>query len=821
MNPNLLPVHEQKQKIIDALKTHQVVVVESPTGSGKTTQIPQILFHELTNGKGVIGVTQPRRIAAVSVTEYIAGQLGKQIPDTIGYKMRFEDNTDPSTKIKIMTDGTLLQEIKNDYDLSQYSVIMVDEAHERSLNIDFILGLLKRVLERRTDFRVIVSSATINPESFSVYFDDCPIVKIDSFIHPVEIVYDPPQTENSYDALVAKITETVEKYIRNTKEGDILIFLPGVRMINDCLQALSELPEAGGLELLPLYARLSSQEQERIFLDYPGKRKVIAATNIAETSVTIDGITAVIDSGLVKINYYNPKTFTSSLIETVISRASAQQRKGRAGRTRPGVCFRLYAKKDYEHRALYTTEEIFRTDLSEVVMRMAEIGIRDFENFEFLSPPGRAGIISAIETLFLLEALNEDRELTTIGTMMARFPMLPRHSRIIVEAIYRYPSVLVEVLIAASFLTVNTPFLLPQGEELEARKAHHFFKHQYGDFLSYLKLFRLYNDSGNKDRFCQDYYLDRKVMDEICNVKLQLEEIVSEMNIPIQSGGSMADYLTCVSRGLIQFVCIRNKQGIYRSLTAANIQIHPGSVMFKTRPEYIVAGEVVKTSRMYARSVSPLKPEWISRISPTLLDELKNRGRGGLPRHKERDYTNQIKIGAETFKIVTQKGKKVVLLPWERLKTGIKKLNPKYLPNYKNLRGKIIFENFEVLSGRRLNTILKTAGLLRMDKGIIHRWPVQKNFAFQTQGNELCRHIDNLLCLCQKKKKHRKLGFLTLNTDGEGIYWYSCELDFYKSLTESLAALESIIDEPSASVRDELVHQINHTYRWLSQVIEQ
>jgi ATP-dependent helicase HrpA len=283
----------------------------------------------------------------------------------------------------------------------------------------------------------------------------------------------------------------------------------------------------------------------------------------------------------------------------------------------------------------------------------------------------------------------------------------------------------------------------------------------------------------------------------------------------------MADYLTCVSRGLIQFVCIRNKQGNYRSLTAANIQIHPGSVMFKTRPEYIVAGEVVKTSRMYARSVSPLKPEWISRISPTLLDELKNRGRGGLPRHKERDYTNQIKIGAETFKIVTQKGKKVVLLPWERLKTGIKKLNPKYLPNYKNLCGKIIFENFEVLSGRRLNTILKTAGLLRMDKGIIHRWPVQKNFDFQTQGNELCRHIDNLLCLCQKKKKHRKLGFLTLNTDGEGIYWYSCELDFYKSLTESLAALESIIDEPSASVRDELVHQINHTYRWLSQVIEQ
>ncbi len=821
MNPRLLPVYEQKQKILDALGTHQVVVVESPTGSGKTTQIPQILFHEWNGGKGVIGVTQPRRIAAVSVTEYIAGQLDKRIPDMIGYKMRFEDKTDASTRIKIMTDGTLLQEIKNDYDLSQYSVIMVDEAHERSLNIDFILGLLKRVLERRPDFRVIVSSATINPESFSVYFDDCPIVKIDSIIHPVEIIYDPPQPENNYDALIAKICEKTGEYLGKTREGDILIFLPGERAIKDCTKALSMLPAAGDMEILPLYARLSSQEQERIFLDYPGKRKVIVSTNIAETSVTIDGITAVIDSGLVKINYYNPKTFTSSLIETVISRASAQQRKGRAGRTRPGVCYRLYTKKDYEHRALYTTEEIFRTDLSEVVMRMAEIGIRDFENFEFLSPPGRAGIISAIETLYLLDALNQDRELTSIGTMMARFPMLPRHSRIIVEAVYSYPSVLEEVLIAAAFLTVNTPFLLPPDEELEARKAHHSFKHQYGDFLSYLGLFRMYVGSRNKERFCQDYYLDKKVMDELCNVKQQLEEIVGEIGVPIQSGSSMADYLTCIARGLIQFVCMRNKQGAYRSLTAANIQIHPGSVMFKARPEYIVAGEIMKTSRIYARSVSPLKPEWIARVSPTLLADLKARGRGGPPKQAERDFTNQLKIGQETFKIITQKGKKIVLLPWEKLKPILKKLNPKYLPDYKRLRGKILFENYEVLSGMRLNTILKAAGLLPMEHGLIEGWPLQKNFNFQKQSNELGRHIDDLLCLCRRKTKHRRLGFLTLNTDGQGIYWFSSEPDFFKALTESLSALESIIDEPTAMIRGEIMHQINHTYRELSQIIGQ
>jgi ATP-dependent helicase HrpA len=811
MDPHLLPVYEQKQKIISALKEHQVVVVESPTGSGKTTQIPQILFHEWCNGKGVVGVTQPRRIAAVSVTDYIARQLGRQIPDTVGYKMRFEDKTD----------GTLLQEIKNDYDLSQYSVIMVDEAHERSLNIDFILGLLKNILERRSDFRVVISSATINPESFSVYFDDCPVVKIDTFIHPVEIHYDPPESENNYDALLQKIKETVSRYIENTAQGDILVFLSGEKVIKDCISMLSMLPYQERLILLPLYARLSSQEQERVFLTYPGKRKIIVATNIAETSVTIDGITAVIDSGLVKINYYNPKTFTSSLIETVISKASAQQRKGRAGRTQPGVCYRLYSKRDYEHRSLYTMEEIFRTDLSEVVMRMAEIGIKDFENFEFISPPGRPGIVSAVETLYLLDALNNERELTEIGRMMARFPMLPRHSRIIVEAIYRYPSVLEEVLIASSFLTTNSPFVLPPGEEIEARKGHHAFSHPFGDFLSYLKLYRMYKNSKHGESFCDRYYLDKKVMDEICNVKSQLQEIVGELGIPIQSGGSKADYLTAISRGLIQFVCIKNKQGQYRSLTAGNILIHPGSVMFKARPDYIVAGEVVKTSRMYARSVSSLKPEWIKRISPNLLQDLKGRGRGEHRKQTERDFTNEIKIGNQSFKIVVHKGKKIVLLPWERLKQSLKHINLKFLPNYKRLRGKILFKHYEILAGMRLNTILKSAEWLSPERGLVTRWPVHKNFNFHTQSNELCKYIAQILWLSKKKKKQKRLGFLTLNTDGSGNYWYSSELDVHKALLESIASLESIIDEPAHLLKEENTGLIKDLYRKLSQMIEQ
>jgi ATP-dependent helicase HrpA len=310
-------------------------------------------------------------------------------------------------------------------------------------------------------------------------------------------------------------------------------------------------------------------------------------------------------------------------------------------------------------------------------------------------------------------------------------------------------------------------------------------------------------------------------MDEICNVKSQLQEIVGELGIPMQSGGSKADYLTAISRGLIQFVCIKNKQGLYRSLTAGNIQIHPGSVMFKARPDYIVAGEIVKTSRMYARSVSSLKTEWIKRISPNLLNDLKGRGRGEHRKHTERDFTNQIKICNQNFKIVMHKGKKIVLLPWERLKVCLEHINLNYLPNYKRLRGKILFKHYEILAGMRLNNILKLAEWLKPEQGIVTNWPIHKNFNFHTQSNELCTYIDRILHLSKKKKKQKRLGFLTLNTDGSGNYWYSSELDLHKALLESLASLESIIDEPAHLLTEENTTLIKDLYRKLSQMIEQ
>ena len=623
-----LPVYEQKARILESLERHQVIVVESPTGSGKTTQLPVILHEAGYTQTGMIGVTQPRRIAALSVSEFIAHQLKVPLGDTVGYKMRFEDHTSPSTKIKIMTDGILLQELKLDPWLSKYSVIMVDEAHERSLNIDFILGLLKRILQERQDFKVIISSATINTDMFSMYFNECPVIKIDAMTYPVTLIFDPPAITASTETLAAetalldKIAVIVGRILSEGRPGAILVFLPGERAIKNCIERLSHESWFRKLYPLPLYGRLSKEEQERVFKSPPfGKKKIVIATNIAETSITINDIAAVIDSGLSKLNFYNPFTYTSSLDEAPVSKASCNQRRGRAGRTQEGVCYRLYTRKDFETRVMYTTEEIYRTDLSEVVMRMAELGIYDFANFDFISPPGKKGIIGAVDTLNMLGALESDNSLSKIGQMMCLFPLSPRQSRMIVEAVLYYPESIEDVLIAAGFLSARSPFLFPDGHELEARKAHAAFRDPLGDFVSFLKVYRQYMQAENQKRFCERSYLDERIMAEIANIKEQLELIVSDMGVPILSGGKPADYLTAVARGMIQFVCAAQGRDVYRSLTTEKISIHPGSCMYKEHQPFIVAGEIVHTSRMYAMSVSPLSKDIVALVAPALLDK--------------------------------------------------------------------------------------------------------------------------------------------------------------------------------------------------------
>ncbi len=830
MDPYGLPVYQQRDKILAALAKHQVIVVESPTGSGKTTQIPLILHEAGYTANGMVGVTQPRRIAAVSVSEFIARQVKTTIPKVVGYTMRFEDKTDEETVIKIMTDGILLQELKSDRLLSRYSVLMVDEAHERSLNIDFILGMLKGILAARPEFRVIVSSATINVEVFSEYFDGCPIVSIDAPMFPVEVLYEPPEVEGDNESLLARIADIVERIIQKKVPGDILIFLPGELAIKDCVQMLADRDREQNLALLPLYARLSHEDQGRVFLDFPGKRKVIVSTNIAETSITIDGVVHVIDSGLGKVNFYSPRTFTESLIEVPVSRASCNQRRGRAGRTAPGVCHRLYSKKDHDGRPMYTMEEILRTDLSEVVLRMAELGIDDFESFNFLSPPGQEGLRAAEETLRLLDALDEDRHLTETGRMMCRFPILPKHARMIVESIRSYPAVIDEVIVAATFLSVNSPFLLPAGEELEARRAHHTFRDPLGDFVSYQRIFEAFLKSGNKARFCDSHYLDLRTMNEVANIKGQLEEIVSDMGVPIGSGGNWDDYLCAVSRGLIQFVCERTGKGIYRSLTADRIQIHPGSLMFRENPPYIVAGEVVRTSRMYARSVSPLKKSMLGQISPLLASAFVRgapaagaaaAGAASVAPEKKRDFTNQIRIGPEAFPVKTIKGgRKMVTLPWEKLRPVLAQIAPASLPSFRNLRGTIVWDGKEIFSGMKLATVLSLAPYLHTEEGTWDEWPNGQTFPFASTGRELCAHLPRLLCLCPLEAKGRRLGFLTLYTDWKGNYWFKAEKSLLTARTETLASLESLADEPGEHLSPDDKGTAAHLYHLISEMLE-
>ena len=824
-----LPVYQHKDLIITALKTNQVIVVESPTGSGKTTQMPVILYDAGFAQQGMIGVTQPRRIAAVSVSEFIGHQLGTTIPGLVGYKMRFEDKTDQSTKIKIMTDGILLQEMKLDPYLSKYDVLIVDEAHERSLNIDFILGLLKRILEVRPEFKVIVSSATINTQIFSEYFGECPVVKIDAITYPVTVVYDPPDNsaigdgvatgQAALEAQLTKIETIIERVVSEKRSGDVLVFLPGEKAIKDCMTMLGSGPVGRNLYLLPVYGRLGKDEQERVFDSPPrGKTKVVVSTNIAETSVTIDGITTVIDSGLAKLNFYNPKTFTSSLIEGPISKASCNQRKGRSGRTQEGTCYRLYSRKDFENRPLFTTEEIYRTDLSEVVLRMAELGVTSFEEFDFISPPNREGLLAAIETLNLLDALDEDRNLSSIGKMMTQFPLAPRQSRIIVEALRNYPQVTEETLIAAAFLSTQSPYVLPPGEETDARKAHHTFRDPAGDFVSYLKLFKAFKDAGNKTKFCDKSYLDEKTMAEIVNVKEQLELIVSDMGLPILSGGQTEDYLCCVGRGLIQFVCVRVGRDMYRSLTADRILIHPGSVMFREDPMYIVAGEIVKTTRMYAMSVSPLPKSALGKIHPTLYEGLVGKiDRTETKRKQVRDFTNRCKIFDEVFDIEKIKGVKTVILPWEKLDRIKGLIGLDTASMYKDLKGIITLNNrYTILAGERLELILNLTPTLNLEESVTKTWPRKKNFSVNQNLPELIEVLPLVGTAALWKQGKNELGFLCLFTDNGGNYWFKCSRGFHTAINESLASVETLIDELGDNKNLDWKNRINQTYRRLS-----
>ncbi|MCG8453893.1 MAG: ATP-dependent RNA helicase [Spirochaetales bacterium] len=827
-HPRDLPVYAQKNRILEALQNHQVIVVESPTGSGKTTQLPIILHEAGYAQNGIIGITQPRRIAAVGVCRFIARQLQVDVGGTVGYKMRFEDQTSSDTEIKILTDGTLLQEMKGDRWLSRYSVLMIDEAHERTLNIDFILGLIKEVLPHRPELKIIISSATLNAAVFRQFFTEAPIVTIDTPIYPVDVLYDPPPVENDEDMLISKIASTVEALITKNPEGDILIFCTGEKMIKETVTKLMSGKHRRQLHVMPLYGRLGSEEQEKVFDPAPkGLIKVVVATNVAETSITIDGITAVIDTGLAKLNFYNPRTFTSALVETKISQASANQRKGRAGRTQAGTCYRLYPEDGFGDRDAYTKEEIYRTDLAEVVLRMAEIGIRDFDAFPFISPPSAKGLHGAIEALHLLDALDDENGLTDIGKRMTPYPLMPRHARMIVEATLRYPSVLREVIIASAFLSTNSPFLLPQGEEMEARKAHHSFRSErYGDFASYLNLYWDFLESKDKEAFASRYYLDVKVLNEILAIVEQLEDITSRDGVPITEGGPTEDFLKACARGLLPFVCVKAGRFDYRSVAMDRIIIHPGSVLFRENPDFIMAGEIVHTSRTYARSVSPLHKAWLADIHPELPGRLlaKNSEKRESTQRKEperprKDTTDQIWIGGISFPLSRSSGKgnkKRALFEWKALRQALANAKDLPLPDFGSLRGTLLLDRDEVLPDSKVMTILKAVSILDPKKDV-HEAPPRGNFHIH-KSNHRQRLISELSALLtvtrgSKKQKRGGMGFTALYSDGEGHYWFKAIKSFHGAISVSLESLEDLADQLDDAHDESELKTLGKAYR--------
>ncbi|MBN1234276.1 MAG: DEAD/DEAH box helicase [Candidatus Coatesbacteria bacterium] len=816
MQYNELPILSHADEISDAVRNNQTVIIESPTGTGKTTQIPLILYRAgLIEEGSMLGITQPRRLAAQSVAAWTAKELGTSVGDIVGYKIRFDDVTSINTRIKIMTDGILLQELQHDPDLSRYSIIIIDEAHERSLNIDFCLGLIKWIMPRRPDLKVIVTSATINPGAFSRYFSNAPILSIPAKSHHVEIKYKPlsyyAEPKKTSNELIRKIKEAVEEIeeIYPDLQESILIFMSGESAIKSVCQSLKYDSLASHKRwVLPLFARLRPEEQELVFKESLNKRKIIVATNIAETSLTIPGIRAVIDSGLVKLSSFFSDNRISSLIEGPISKASAKQRAGRAGRTKPGICIRLYSKPSFNEFPDFTKEEIFRHDLSEVVLRMISLGIKEVENFPFLSAPSKRKFLDTLDLLKELQAIDKNRDLTETGARISEFPIEPRYGRMIIEAVDKYWSVTDEVLILTAFLTSKNPYLLPAGEEELAREAHKSFYHRTGDFIAFIRLFRKYTqfqDLTEREEFCRKFYLDNRVMEEIVNIHGQMKNILENMQIPVLKGGSNEQVHLAVSTGLLDYICRRESKGTYANLHQDKIFLHPSSSLYKERPEYIIAGEIVKTSKIYARSVSIFKEEWIKIVSKSLFSRLV------LKRKRDKSRIDEIfkppsSIMIQGLRIpVFQRNHQFMAL----LRVNdFAKLNPPFSTEEDasvllKIKGALVFGRIEFLSGTRLDRLLVYMEYIDLKMEPLSDWPKYRIFNSKTTAKDLIKWLPFILYPVVRKVKAKKGYLLALTSNGKDNYWFEAMHRFTDCIYSSRNALAEFIENAKTLSRED------------------
>ncbi|MFH8444711.1 ATP-dependent RNA helicase HrpA [Streptomyces sp. NPDC018026] len=634
--PEQLPVSQKKDEIAAAIRDHQVVIVAGETGSGKTTQIPKICVELGRGVRGMIGHTQPRRIAARTVAERVADELDTPLGETVGWKVRFTDQVNPeSTFIKLMTDGILLAEIQTDRELRAYDTIIIDEAHERSLNIDFLLGYLAQLLPKRPDLKVVITSATIDPERFSRHFGDAPIVEVSGRTYPVEVRYRPLLEEDGDDAdrdQITAITDAVEELMGEGK-GDILVFLSGEREIRDTADAL-EKKRYKFTEVLPLYARLSHAEQHRVFQQHTGRR-IVLATNVAETSLTVPGIKYVIDPGFARISRYSHRTKVQRLPIEPVSQASANQRKGRCGRTSDGICIRLYSEDDFTARPEFTDAEILRTNLASVILQMTAAGLGDIEKFPFIDPPDHRNIRDGVQLLQELGALDPAQKdvrkrLTDTGRKLAQLPVDPRLARMVLEADKN--GCVREVMVIAAALSIQDPRERPAEKQAQADQQHARFKDESSDFLAFLNLWRYLREqqkergSSSFRRMCKQEYLNFLRIREWQDIYTQLRTVARQMGIHLNDAEHAApDDRVHVSllAGLLSHVGMKDvKEGAkneYVGARNAKFAIFPGSALFKKPPRFVMSAELVETSRLWARVNAKIEPEWVEPLAGHLL----------------------------------------------------------------------------------------------------------------------------------------------------------------------------------------------------------
>jgi len=617
--PDDLPVSTHRDNIAAAMAEHQVIIVAGETGSGKTTQLPKIALSLGRGIAGMIGCTQPRRIAARTVASRVASELESPLGHAVGYKVRFNDRLSADTYIKFMTDGILLAETQGDRFLEAYDTLIIDEAHERSLNIDFLLGYIKQLLPKRPDFKLIITSATIDTQRFSAHFNNAPIIEVSGRTYPVDVHYRPPH-EVDRD-MIEGIIDAVDEISRLHRQGDILIFLSGERDIRDTADALHKhrLPDT---EILPLYARLSVAEQNRVFA--PGKqRRIVLATNVAETSLTVPRIKAVIDPGLARISRYSIRNKVQRLPIEKISRSSADQRKGRCGRIASGICIRLYSEEDYKERSEFTEPEILRTSLASVILQMLSLRLGEVNDFPFVEPPNTKMINDGFTLLTELGAVDDNRQLTEIGRQLSKLPIDPRIGRMILAA--KEENGLEEVLIIASALSIQDPRERPLDAQQAADSAQKQFVNDASDFLSYLKLWQFFQEnakhlSKNKLRhLCREHFLSYIRMREWQEIHHQLSRLIKESGWKINQVEATYDEIhRALLTGLLGNIAFKTETEQYLGARNIKLYLFPGSGLFKKQPKWIMAAELVETTRLYARYTAKINPDWIEKIAGDL-----------------------------------------------------------------------------------------------------------------------------------------------------------------------------------------------------------